>query len=359
MALSTVITFFSLPAYAYNPMFDGWLMSNAPAISAGGGGSFINGEPVCAAANPAGLAANPRFSISFHESLRTMPSFITEKSPPQLIGGTQYFTMPLAPGLTFTSGGNAGEKLGFDWRDATGVGGLPRERFFADERIEAVGISLSAWTKAGISRRSFVHEFERLQVDEEYYERLLKIAKPGRIKSLKAQPSFPADSEPYFAKVFWRRMGGGEIIGVRQTVFPGVVYTKVRERVKFDYAGGETGRMKYAAAGLEISPAAWLTLYFESENRTGAWRAAAGSLSAIPESKNVRRKFIGIKLNLAGIAEVSAGKRGAMKSWGVKLILKPVSISYSECKNYLSKIAGRPLGNMQNVHAASVEIAAP
>ncbi len=242
---------------------------------------------------------------------------------------------------------------------ATGVGGLPRERFYADERVEAMGISLSAWTKAGISRRSFVHEFERAAADKYYFERLMKIAKPGRIKSLKAQPTYPADFEPHFAKSYWRRMGGGEIIGIRQTVFPGVVHTKIRERVKFDYASGETGRIKLAADGFEISPAAWLTLYFETENRTGIWRAGAGKLSAMPESKSIRRKFGGIKLNLAGIAEVTAGKRGAMKTWGAKIKMKPVSLSYAECRNYLSKIAGRPLGNMQNVHAGSAEIAAP
>lgn len=353
------LVFSASPTFAYNPMFDGWLRVNAPAISNGGIGASLSGESVCAAMNPAGLADANGFSFSINASLRKMPPYIAEKSPPQLIGETRFLLVPIAPGVAFATGGNGDMKLGYDWIGATGVGGLPRERFYADERVEAIGISLSAWTKVGAARRSFVHEFERPAADEEYYARLMKIYKPGRIKSLRSQPSYPADFDPFYANVFWRRMGDGETIGLRQTVFPGVVYSNLRERVDFDYAGGESGRLRLTASGVEISPAAWLTLYFENEKRTGIWRAANGKQSAMPESKQMKRNFRGIKVNLAGIAEVTYGKRGAMKSWGIKLISKPISISYAECKDYLSKIAGRPLGQMKTVHAGSIELQLP
>ncbi|MCX6646037.1 MAG: hypothetical protein NTY09_06740 [bacterium] len=312
-----ILIFFSFhnQSKAYNPYYDDFTRLSCRPLSMGQAGTALSDDPSAIFYNPAALACQHRFALMHSHSMRHMPPDVAPSEVDQLDGDTQAMVIPLGPFLTAGLGFNFQGEMGYDYRPLIGQDEFPVERQARVERFEGLGWSIWPFTQIGAARRSFVHQYETLDINNR-----------------------------------WVRMGDGFLIGLRQRIAPGLTYAMCKSKTDFDYTDDRSGRIKRSNKGWEFKPVAWLTFVWETEKSNFSWGGTSAEGIENPEPSEIIRNMNGVEINLGGLARLRCGSVDGDRTWGFDWTLGNLQLMYTEASDYLDNVLGQQVERMRDIH---------
>lgn len=271
--------------------------------------------------NPAGLALQklPRFGTS--HSARHFPGAVERD---QLDADPTALIWPVSPLLTVGHGWVTQGELGYDHADLVDPA-FPKQHLWGRERVDGLAFDLLLLRVGGARR-------------EQRY-RYANDTTPDAL----ADPSLTMEGE-------------GTAVGVIATVFPGMRYGWMQEKLDQDYMVFEPPRSYGVArttesSGVSVHPTGWLTFAWQTD--APRYRMVVdGEKSKVPGTP-VKR--FGCEVKLAPFGELRMGCIDGERTWGGTLRLFRSRIHWAQADGQMPRIVQGewPSGKYEDVHAYS------
>lgn len=283
--------------------------------------------------NPAGLGRINSLSISHAHSRNHFPGPISNLD--QIDCDPTSFIVPLSGLLCGYPLGSAGAgwllqgEMGYDYTVRNDPS-IPREHLWGMEPIDrSEGAGFRVWPGGFVG---FTHRIN------DYL-----FADGGDLPLENAGVTSSPPPQSYT----WRRSGEGGSVGLQQTVFPGIDFGAVVERMDYDYLPARDGitgeRTNSVRTGWCFRPTAWLTIARDTENLNRKEWPSKDVVETV-------RVFWGTEIKLGPWFSVRCGSLDGHKSSGWSYAIGPWRSDSASVEGFMPEMVREYPEEWQDIH---------